>query len=152
YDYGQGIPADLYDVIEADPSIDPVTYINGYTVATPDKSEAPFDEFEVREALKLVLDNEAIAKAAYGNEEFYHLDGALFDTEQTELYTAKGTDKFLDHDIEKAEKLLANSSYDGKPITIMYSNDNETYKRISQVMQQQMEEIGFVVELAPYEW
>src|SRR5699024_4709831 len=53
YDYGQGIPADLYDVIEADPSIDPVTYINGYTVATPDKSEAPFDEFEVREALKL---------------------------------------------------------------------------------------------------
>src|SRR5699024_12369805 len=77
YDYAQGIPADLYEVVESDANLDPVTYINGYSSIIPDKSEAPFDEIEVRQALNYALDKETIAKATYGNEEFYNLDGAL---------------------------------------------------------------------------
>lgn len=152
YDYGQGIPPDLYDVIESDPTIDPVTYINGYSVTTPDKSEPPFDDLKVRQALNYALDNQIIAESTYGNQDFYSMDGALFDPEQTELYSDSGFADYLAHDPDKAKELLAESDYDGETIDIMYSNDSETYRRISQVMKQQMEEVGFVVELNPYEW
>src|SRR5690625_120951 len=152
YDYAQSIPPDLYETVENDPMIDPVTYINGYTVATPDQSEPPFDDLKVRQALNFALDKEAIAASTYGNEDFYNMDGALFDPEQTELYNDSGTDDYLAYDKEKASELLEASDYGGDPVKIMFSNDSETYKRISQIMKQQMEEVGFTVELAPYEW
>lgn len=152
YDYGQSIPPDLYEIVESDPTIDPVTYINGYTVATPDKSEAPFDDLNVRQALNHALDKEVIAASTYGNEDFYSMDGALFDPEQTELYSSEGTDDYLAYDPDKARELLEASDYNGEPVTIMFSNDTETYKRIAQVMKQQMEEVGFTVELEPFEW
>lgn len=152
YDYAQNIPADLYDVVSSTPNIDPVTYINGYSTMTPDKSEAPFNDLKVRQALNYALDKQAIAEATYGNKKFYSLDGALFDPEQTELYSKEGTDGYLAYDKEKAKKLLKESSYDGRTLKIIYSNNNENYKKISQIVKQQMEEVGFKVELVPYEW
>ncbi|MGP4066259.1 ABC transporter substrate-binding protein [Oceanobacillus sp. M65] len=152
YDYAQSIPPDLYEVVESEPSIDPVTYINGYSVTTPDKTEAPFDDLKVRQALNYALNKEVIAESTYGNKDFYSMDGALFDPEQKVLYSDKGTEDYLAYDKEKAKQLLEESDYNGKPIKIMYSNDSETYKRISQIMKQQMEEVGFLVELVPYEW
>lgn len=115
YDYAQSIPPDLYQVVETNPGIDPVRYINGYSVITPDQSEAPFDELKVRQALHHALDKKTIAKAAYGNEKFYSFDGALFSPEQTELYTKEGTDQYLAYDKEKAQSLLEDSNYSGDP-------------------------------------
>ncbi|ASN03592.1 ABC transporter substrate-binding protein [Virgibacillus necropolis] len=152
YDYAQSIPPDLYQVVESSPNIDPVKYINGYSTITPDKSEAPFDDLKVREALNHALDKKTIAKAAYGNEQFYSFDGALFAPEQTELYTKEGTDQYLSYNKEKAKRLLEKSSYDGEPITIMYANNFADYEKISEVTKQQLEEVGFTVELVPYEW
>src|SRR5699024_8212018 len=99
-------------------NLDPVTYINGYSSIIPDKSEAPFDEIEVRQALIYALDKETIAKAAYGNEEFYNLDGALFDPEQKALYTDEGTENYLANDPEKAKELLEASNYMEKKLSL----------------------------------
>lgn len=152
YDYAQTIPTDLYEVIEATPNIDPVTYLNGYSTITPDKSEAPFDDLKVRQALNFALDKEAIAKATYGTEQFYSMDGALFDPEQVDIYSDKGSDQYLIHDKDQAKKLLEESSYNGEELTIMYSNNSEDYKKISQIAKQQLEEVGFKIELVSYEW
>lgn len=152
YDYAQSISPDLYDVIESTPNIDPITYINGYSTITPDKSEAPFDDLKVRQALNHALDKETIAEATYGNDEFYELDGALFDPEQKELYSETGLDQYLAYDKKEAKRLLSESDYDGKPIKVMYSNNNGNYKKIAQIAKQQLEEVGFAVELVSYEW
>ncbi|MDC3424089.1 ABC transporter substrate-binding protein [Aquibacillus sp. 3ASR75-11] len=152
YDYGQSIPPDLYTVVESTPTIDPVTYINGYSIITPDKSEAPFDDLKVRQALNYALDKKTIAQAAYGNEKFYSFDGALFVPEQTKLYSEKGTDMYLAYNTNKAKDLLEQSDYNGKPIKIMYANNYDDYKNISEVVKQQLEAVGFKVELVPYEW
>ncbi len=152
YDYAENISPDLYEVLESSPNIDRVTYMNGYSTITPNKAKAPFDDLKVRQALNHALDKKTIAEATYGNEAFYSLDGALFAPEQTELYSEEGTDQYLAYDPEKAKSLLADSNYNGEPITIMFSNDNENYKKIAQVAKQQMEEVGFKVELDPYEW
>ncbi|WP_080873945.1 ABC transporter substrate-binding protein [Oceanobacillus timonensis] len=152
YDYALSIPNDLYDVAESDPSIDSVSYINGYSTITPDKSEAPFDDIQVREALNLALDKEAMAEATYGNSDFYSFDGALFDPEQTQLYSEEGTEEYLNYDPERAKELLEESDYNGETLKVLHSNDSEIYKRISQVMQQQLEEVGFSIELVPLEW
>lgn len=152
YDYAQGIPADLYEVVESDANLDPVTYINGYSSIIPDKSEAPFDEIEVRQALNYALDKETIAKAAYGNEEFYNLDGALFDPEQKALYTDEGTENYLANDPEKAKELLEASNYDGEEVVIMFANNYDEYEKIGEIAKQQLEEVGFNVKLDSYEW
>lgn len=152
YDYAENISADLYEVLENTPSLEPVTYMNGYSTVIFDKSEAPFDDLKVRQALNHALDKQTIAEATYGNEQFFSLDGALFVPEQKALYSDKGFDQYLAFDREKAKSLLEESTYNGDPITIMYSNNNEGYKKISQVAKQQLEEVGFKVELDPYEW
>lgn len=152
YDYGDDIPLDLYEVIENTPNIEADTSTNGYTVLTPDKSEAPFDDVLVRQALNAALNKEAIAKATYGNEEFYELDGALFTPNQTALYSNENIDQFLSYDLDKAKQLLEESSYDGKPVKIIFSSDSSDYKKIAEIAEQQLEEAGFTVELESYEW
>ncbi|MFT4412233.1 ABC transporter substrate-binding protein [Fredinandcohnia humi] len=152
YDYAQSIPADLNDVVETTPGVDPVTYMNGYSTITFDKSEAPFNDIKLRQAINYALDKETIAEATYGNKNFYNMDGALFDPQQVELYSEEGTDQYLVYDKEKAKSLVEESSYNGETITIMYANNYENYKRISQVVKQQLEEVGFKIELVPYEW
>lgn len=152
YDYVQNIPPDLYDTIEVDPTMDPVTYMNGYGIISADKSEAPFDDLKVRQALNYSLDKETIAKGAYGNSQFYDLDGALFTPEQGELYSERGSDNYLAYDKEESKSLLEASSYNGETITMMYSNDTVEYEKIAQIAKQQMEDVGFKVELITYEW
>ncbi|MGX7594280.1 ABC transporter substrate-binding protein [Planococcus plakortidis] len=152
YDFGDEVPLDLYEVIESTPNIEAGTATNGYTVLTPDKSEAPFDDLQVRQALNAALDKEAIAKATYGNEEFYELDGALFTPNQTALYSEENTDGFLSYDVDEAKRLLEESSYDGEPIKIIFSSDSNDYKKIAEIAEQQLEAAGFAVELESYEW
>src|SRR5699024_10082799 len=98
YDYAQGIPADLYEVVESDANLDPVTYINGYSSIIPDKSEAPFDEIEVRQSLNNALDKETIANGVYGNEEFDNMDVEIFDTKQKAVNTDEGTKNYLENE------------------------------------------------------
>lgn len=152
YDYIQAISPDLYEVVEAEPHIEPITYINGYTTLTPNKVNEPLSDLKVREAVNLALDNEVIAKSVYGNEDFYALDGALFDPDQQSLYVEKGTENFNVYDPEEAEKIIADSNYDGKPLKIMYANNFERYEKSAEVIKQQLEEVGFMIELVSYEW
>lgn len=152
YDYGDDIPLDLHEVIEQTPNLESEANTNGYTVLTPDKSEAPFNDPLVREALHAALDKESIAKATYGNEAFYELDGAVFTPNQTALYSDQNIDDFLAFDPEKAKQLLADSSYDGEPIKIIFSSDYSDYKKVAEITEQQLEAVGFDVELESYEW
>src|SRR5699024_6006607 len=139
-----------YEMVEASPDMDAVTYMNGYTTIIPDKTEPPFDDLKVRRALNHALDKETIAKTAYGNENFYNFDGALFSPEQKELYSEKGTEQYLAYDPEKAKSLLEQSNYNGEQIQIIYSNDYERYDQIAQVAKQQLEQAGFKVKLVAY--
>ncbi|MFJ6414694.1 ABC transporter substrate-binding protein [Terribacillus saccharophilus] len=152
YDYVQSIPLDLYDVVDTTQNVEPAISSNGYSVITPDKSEAPFDDIKVREALHAALDKEAIAKATYGNSEFYNLDGALFTPDQTALYSDENIDNFEAFDQDEAKKLLEESSYDGQAVEIIFSNDHAEYKKIAEIAEQQLEAVGFNVELESYEW
>lgn len=152
YDYAESIAPDLYEVIENTPHIEPITYINGYTVITPNKATKPFDDLKARQAVNYALDRETIAKSVYGNEQFYAFDGALFDPEQVELYSEHGTDAYNVHDQQTAKELLQSSSYDGETIKIMFSNNHIAYEKTAEIVKQQLETVGFQVELISYEW
>lgn len=152
YDYIQSISPDLYDAVNSDPNVEPITYINGYTTLTPNKEYEPLSDVNVREAINLALDNETIAKSVYGNKDFYALDGALFDPDQQSLYVKEGTENFSAYDPEKAKEIIADSTYDGKTLKIMYSNNSSDYEKAAEIIKQQLEEVGLNIELVSYEW
>lgn len=152
YDYAQAIAPDLLEVIETDPTMEPVTYIDGYSTITPNKAKEPFSDIHVRRALHYGINQESISQAVYGHEQFYGLDGALFDPEQTALYSDVGIDEYFVYDPEKAKELLDSSDYNGEPLTVIYANNYPEYEKIGEVMKQQLEEVGFSIDLVSYEW
>lgn len=152
YDYIQSISPDLYEVIESDPNIEPITYINGFQSLIPNKKQEFLASREVREAIHLALDNETIAKSVYGNEDFYALDGSLFDPTQKNLYTENGTESFGTYDPEHAKEIINDAGYDGEKLKIMYANNFENYAKSAEIIKQQLEEIGLNIELVTYEW
>lgn len=152
YDYIESISPDLYEVVKSQPDVEPITYINGYTTLTPNKKNEFLADVKNREAVNLALDNETIAKSVYGNDDFYGMDGALFDPDQGNLYSDKGTDDFGVYDSEKAKEIIKASDYDGKPLKIMYSNNFDAYEKSAEIIKQQLEEVGLNIELVSYEW
>lgn len=152
YDYAQNIPTDLYQTVENEPSIETISFINGYSTITPDKSEPPFDDIKVRQALNYGLDKEAIAKSVYGDQAFYELDGALFSPEQDALYSDQGLDDYLVYDPEKAKALLEASSYQGETLKMIYASDYTQYANIAEIAKEQLSQIGMNIELVAYDW
>jgi peptide/nickel transport system substrate-binding protein len=70
----------------------------------------------------------------------------------TPLETDVGSGPLLEQDLERAKELLAESSYDGQPIVIMYPTDVITLSGYPPVTAQAMEEVGFNVDLQAMDW
>src|SRR5699024_2032976 len=67
-------------------------------------------------------------------------------------HSEQGTKDYLAYDQTKAKKLLRESTYNGDTLTIIYANDTGEYGNIAEIVKQQLEAVGFSIELIPYEW
>ncbi|WP_158735665.1 ABC transporter substrate-binding protein [Alteribacillus sp. YIM 98480] len=153
YDYGIRIPQDLYEQLETDPSLE--LYPNSpdsWLTLVPDKSEPPFDNVKLRQALNYALDREEIGMATYGHPDFYQVDGAVFFPEQEDLYTTEGTEPYYEHNIEKAKELMEEAGYNGEPLKIIGTNSYDDHYNSGQIELEQLKKAGFNVEIQTYEW
>lgn len=105
--------------------------------------DPPLNNVKLRQAMAHAIDREAILKANYNGI------GSIADGVLPVGYWAKDPSvKFPAYDPEKARQLVKESGYDGAPIRIVVSNEDEYVKNM-QIVQQMFSAVGINVEIAP---
>lgn len=103
----------------------------------------------VRRAIQTALDHEAIMLAAFG-EGFYELTPELVPGAAT-WYSDAGSEYFNQHNPDDARRLLEEAGYDGASIRMMTTQEVQQEYNATLTMQQQLEAVGFTVELQVYD-
>lgn len=153
YHFAQDITNDNYDILKDYPglvvTIDvptewPVFFLNW---------ESPIfkDNLAMRQAVAASLNHEPMLQAAYGSSEFYRLDPGLMMT-QTAWYTDAGIELYNINDPDLAKAKLEEAGYDGTPIRFMASQEIGYMYATGLPGSQQMEAVGFNVDLQTPDW
>ena len=87
-----------------------------------------------------------------GNKDFYRIDGGLFFPEQTAFYSTAGVAAYNQKDKEKARRLLKEAGYTGQPVRWITTREYEWMYKSALVAKQQLEEVGFKVDLQVLDW
>lgn len=153
YDYAVRIPKDYYDQLKDSTEMKPVvTKPDSWITVVPDKSEPPFNDVRLRQAINYAIDREKIGLATYGSPEFFERDGSIFFPDQKDLYTKEGTQPYEVFDPEKAKALMKEAGYKGEPIRLVATNSFDDHHNSAQVLMQELKDVGFNVDLQLYEW
>ena len=101
-----------------------------------------------RRAVAYALDYDGVMKACYGTSG-YSVHSDYMEKEQS-LFSVSG-DPYLEEDLEKAQKALSESPYDGRPFRILTSNLSNMEK-IAVAMEGMLKRIGINVEIKVLDW
>lgn len=152
YDFSFGIPYDNYDQLESDDSIKTYLDVNGVEVLKYNLVEGPSTDYQLREAINVGLDMEALMTAAFPNEDLYWLHSGYMDEDLANWKSDAGSEFHNINDLEKAKELLEGSNYDGEEFTIMTTRDYEHLYNVAVVVQDQLKNLGINAELEVYDW
>jgi peptide/nickel transport system substrate-binding protein len=153
YHFANSINQDKYEGIKSrgDIGASPVKPY-GWITAVPNHKQGVMANKKVRQALQAVLDMEPIMAAGIGNKEFYRLSGALFYPEQPAFYSTAGVTAYNLKSKDRARALLKEAGYSGQPVRWITTKEYEWMYNTAVVAKQQMEEVGFVVDLQVVDW
>jgi peptide/nickel transport system substrate-binding protein len=105
----------------------------------------------LREAFRAALNHEEILTASQGSSEFFVLDPGWM-MQQSAWHTTAGEELYNVNDPELAKQKLEEAGYDGTPIRFLTSQERPTYYNDSVIAQQQLEAVGFVVDMQAVDW
>ncbi|MEM7446574.1 MAG: ABC transporter substrate-binding protein, partial [Pseudomonadota bacterium] len=105
----------------------------------------------VRQAVQAALAPEDMLLAAFGDDNFFVVDAALF-PESYVWHNEQGADLYNQADAERANALLQEAGYDGTPLRILTSHQYEFHFRMAEVAKLYLEAGGFNVDLDVVDW
>lgn len=110
----------------------------------------PFNDKRVRRAALLSIDQEDILLAQVGDPASYKVCSSplMCDSPFTKSYG----DLTIKPNVAEAKKLLKEAGYDGAPLVIMGAADFPTLSQVGPVVKQQLEAVGFKVNLQSMDW
>ncbi len=153
YNFANSINQDKYDGIKSRGDIGAAAVKPyGWITAVPNHKQGVMANRKVRQALQAVLDMEPIMAAGIGNKEFYRISGALFYPEQPAFYSTTGVTGYNLKNKDRARALLKEAGYSGQPVRWITTKEYEWMYNTAVVAKQQMEEVGFVVDLQVVDW
>jgi peptide/nickel transport system substrate-binding protein len=153
YHFAQTVKQDQYDRLKANPKIElHVVKPTAWITAAPNHKMGVMTNRKVRQAMQAVLDMEPIMTAAVGNKAFFRVDGALYFPEQGLFHTQAGVTGYNLKNKERARALLKESGYAGQPVRWITTKEYDYMYNSALIARQQMEEIGFKVDLQVLDW
>jgi peptide/nickel transport system substrate-binding protein len=153
YHFAQQIKADQYDRIRGLSALEArIVKPYGWITAVPNHKEGLMTNRKLRQAFQAALDMEPIMGAAMGNKDFYRLDGAVFFPEQALWHSTAGLAAYNQRDRDKARRLLKEAGYAGQPVRWITTREYDWMYKTALVAKQQMEEVGFKVDLQVLDW
>ncbi|MBX9630385.1 MAG: ABC transporter substrate-binding protein [Burkholderiales bacterium] len=105
----------------------------------------PLDKKELRLAMNLAADREAIMKVVffgYGKIPNSYMPRVNFHSDAVEM---------IPYDLEKAKEMVKASGYKGQPIKLMVDTGNAPSKQVATILQQGWTEAGMKVEIVEFD-
>ena len=153
YHFAQTVKQDLYDRLKANAKLElPVIKPNAWITAAPNHKQGVMTNKMVRQAMQAVLDMDLVMRAAIGNSAFFRVDGALYFPEQGIFHTLGGVTAYNQKNKERARALLKEAGYAGAPVRWITTKEYDYMYNSALVAKQQMEEVGFKVDLQVVDW
>lgn len=152
YDFADNLNTEAYGQLSAASNVE-AEIVNpfAFPIMILNVAEGALTDVSTRRAAQAALDLEAMLIAGYGDPQFFALEGSYY-PQGSQFYTDAGTEYYNNYDPQLAERLLAESGYDGAPFRILTSHQYEFLYRMSVVAAQNLEEAGFTVDLQTVEW
>jgi len=153
YDYVDSIPVESYDRIAGADKVEPfILQSFGWPVFVMNTGEGIATSQELRQAVQLALNEADMLAAAFGSEDFYKVEGALY-PQNFVWNTQVGVDgRYNVADFEKAKELLEAAHYDGSPLRILTSRQYEFHYKMAQVAAEYLKLAGFSVDMQVVDW
>ena len=152
YDGANAIPFDSAEALANDPSI--VSYVNdnGFNAAIFNKQQGLFADPAMRHAVYEGLNLQDIQTAAFSNEEFFSMSGALMTKEQKPWYSDESLDEYNPNDQDAAKAMLDDAGYAGEEVRILTSREYDDHYNGAVVLQEQLTDLGVNATLNVVDW
>lgn len=152
YHFADQVPPDFYDTLELDPGVTTLMvkpYFSYYVHFN--KAAGVFTDPALRRAVQLSFSESEAMLAGFGREEFIRADPSI-SGEETAWYSAAGADVYDTVDPDGAKRLMEEAGYNGEPIRWITTHEYAYNFKMADFIKQQMETVGFVVELEVMDW
>ena len=152
YDFADAIPTtevprlkenDKIVVVEQMPNCWPVIYIN-------QSEHSIFNDLKLRQAVQAGLDHNEIMLAS--SEGSGRLDPGMFFIEQATWHSDIAGELYNQNDPEKAKRLMEEAGYNGEEITVLTNTNYDYMYKASIVVERQLSNLGFNVNLVVTDW
>jgi peptide/nickel transport system substrate-binding protein len=153
FDYAESLSTDNFASLEAEPDLElQVTLPYYFYGAHFNKSEdSMMNDIALRKALLTAVDMEPVARAGFGEPQFYRL-GPEINAPETAWYTDAGAEHYDLKDPEAARQMLEEAGYDGTPIRWISTREYSYNYNMALVLKSQMEAAGAVIDLQVMDW
>jgi peptide/nickel transport system substrate-binding protein len=105
----------------------------------------------VRKALQAALPFDDMLFAAFGDDKFFRVDGAMY-PDGWPWRVDNGLELYNQYDPAKAKEFLDAAGYDGTPLRILTSRQYEFHFKMAEVAQMALEAAGFTVQMDVVDW
>ncbi len=152
YHHAMFVKQDAWDRIKALPQIEArIVKPRGWATGVLNHKAGLMTNKRIRQALQAALEMESIMAAGFGAKDFYRLDPGLFFPEQP-WHSSVSANFYNQRDKDKARRLLKEAGYAKEPVRWVTTKEYEFMYKNALVAKQQMEEVGFAVDLQVVDW
>lgn len=153
FDYADSLAPETFDRLKGSDASEPVVLKPyGAPVFVMNTKEGVLASKDMRHAIQAALNPEDMLLAAFGNPEFFAVNGALY-PEGYVWHTEEGIERYGNGDPETSASMAKEAGYDGeKPIRILTSRQYEFHYKMAQVAAEYLKAAGFKVDLGVFDW
>jgi peptide/nickel transport system substrate-binding protein len=113
--------------------------------------QPPFDNPKIRRAAMAALNQPAFLRTQIGIPDMYRTCFSIYPC-KSPYETSKGLELIANPDMKRAQQLVKESGYDGRPIVIMQPTDVAPAAKLPVVASQLLRQAGFKVDLQAMDW
>ncbi|MEY8437012.1 ABC transporter substrate-binding protein [Atopobiaceae bacterium 24-176] len=146
-DVAEEVPLERYEELSGDDRIKLSVQNGGTMNLFLNTSEGPLANADLRQAVLASLNMDDIMLAAYGDESLYSLDPSWSALGDAQWDSKAGAELYNQNNEAKAKELMEKAGYNGQTLTIVATPDYADMYAASLVIQEQLRQAGFNVEL-----
>ncbi len=153
-DFVQNVPFDFMPILKKARNItlDPGKGLGSYMVAArPNHAQPPFNNLKIRQALQVLVDQNATLAALGAAPELVTECQSMFMCNAPYTSTA-GAQGLMKPNIERAKQLLKEGGYKGEKVVVLHATDVLTIHLSATVLEDSMRKAGFNLDVQASDW